>query len=367
MSGAVVVLGGDARGFALAGELALAGHEVVLYERQAHEDRVAPVMETRHITVVRDDGAETASLALVTTDPFKAFVAGDVLLATVPSAEHREFGELLLPLVEPRHVLLLMPGGLGALHYAHWLLARGRWITSLATFAETDLEPFVCHKAGPDAVRVHGRPAKLGVGVFPAQRTAATVAQLEGILGPLHAYPHAAAAGLAAVEALLRSVTILLNAGRIERSHGGFPLYEEGFTPHVAAVAQAIDGERRAVAAALGCELPSAARTLCESGLGPVGDLWSTVHGSRALSRVKAPRSLRSRWLDGGVSQVLRAWAELGELLAVAMPATRALVVLADAVSGTDSWSVGRSLDDLGLSRLRGEALSRYLETGEAD
>ena len=203
--------------------------------------------------------------------------------------------------------------------------------------------------------------------MFPAQRTAATVARLEGVLGALHAHPHAAAAGLACVDSLLRVVTILLNTARIERSRDDFLLYDEGFTPHVAGVAQAIDGERRAVAAALGCELPSAARTLGEAGLGPDGDLWSTVHGSRALSRVKAPRSLRSRWLDGGVSQVLRAWAELGELLAVAMPATRALVVLADAVMGTDSWSVGRSLDDLGLSRLRGEALSRYLETGEAD
>ena len=51
---------------------------------------------------------------------------------------------------------------------------------------------------------------------------------------------------------------VLLNAGRIERSRGEFYFYDEGVTPGVVDAIMALDAERRAVAAALGHQLPDA-------------------------------------------------------------------------------------------------------------
>ena len=163
----VVVAGAGASGLALAAGLTSAGHEVVLFETQARRDRVARLMDGGAITVLEPGGASTVSPAVVTCDPFEAFAAADVLLVTVPPGERRAFGELLLPLVEPRHVLVLTSGALDALAYAHWLLARGRWITGLATFAATDFEPYACRRSGPDAVRIHARAAPAGPGGVP--------------------------------------------------------------------------------------------------------------------------------------------------------------------------------------------------------
>jgi opine dehydrogenase len=100
------------------------------------------------------------------------------------------------------------------------------------------------------------------------------------------------------------------------------------------------------------------------AGFGPKGDLWAAINGSRMLTQLRAPGSLQTRWLSEDVPYGLRTWAELGEHMGVAMPVARALVTLADAVMGTDSWQTGRSLADLGIAGMDRRALERYLATG---
>lgn len=364
--GPVVVAGAGALGLALAAGLTHAGHEVILFETQARRERIAPLLGGGPITVLEGSEIVTESPAMVTCDPFEAFAAADVLLVTVPARERLAFGELLLPLVEPRHVLLLASGGMDALAFAHWLLARGRWIDSLATFAATDLEPCTCHRSGPRTVSVQGRTGPLGIGVFPASRTPAVLQLLEPLLGPLNAYPHVAAAGLCDAVALLRLSTIVFNAARVERSAETFLLYDDGFTPAVATVVEALDAERRAVATALGYAAPPLGETLTAAGLGPGGDLWTTVHAGRVLARVLAPRALEGDWLGGGLAAA-RAWAALGEHLGVPVPGLAAVAHLAAALLGPDGSGGESPLEAFGVDRMDRDALLLYLQTGQTD
>lgn len=50
---------------------------------------------------------------------------------------------------------------------------------------------------------------------------------------------------------LLHPVGCLLNAGRIERSHGEFYMYEEGMTPSVVHVIESLDRERLKIGCAI--------------------------------------------------------------------------------------------------------------------
>lgn len=363
----VVVLGSDATAFALAADLAIAGREVVLCETSPRQALLAPVRESRQIRVLRDAHEAVATLAMVTEDPFAAFSSGNVLLASVPPSTQPAFCTFPLTLVEPRHVLVLLGGSLGAIACAHWLLERGHQIGGLTTFAETDLMPFICRKTAPDTVRIDGAASQIGLGVFPGSRTARTHAVLEPLLCRISSYPQVLGAGLGAIGVLLSSMTIVMNAARIERSYGGFRLYEEGLTPGVARVIELLDGERRAVSAVLGCDQPPISTVLSAAGYGPEGDLWSTVHGSHALSRVESPISLRTSWHSDNVSFGLRTWVELGEKFGVPMPAMRGVVGIADSVMGVDSWQGGRSLKHLGIDTMSGDRLIRYLETGSAE
>src|SRR5262249_41472701 len=132
------------------------------------------------------------------------------------------------------------------------------------TLAETDTAAYVCRKVAPDAAHIWGVVSGLGLGVFPAaetERVAAALAPIftrdghEGSETAIRLYPHVLACGLSAMNPVVHPAGVLLNAGRIEYSQGEFFFYEEGVTPAVCQVIEAVDAERRAIGRALGLEL----------------------------------------------------------------------------------------------------------------
>ena len=62
----------------------------------------------------------------------------------------------------------------------------------------------------------------------------------------IQTHPDVMACGLSSMTPVVHPAGVLMNAGRIERSHGEFYFYEEGVTPAVARAIMAVDDERRA-------------------------------------------------------------------------------------------------------------------------
>jgi opine dehydrogenase len=362
----IVVLGGGNTAFSVAAKLGLEGREVVLWEAPAQAASIEPLRERRQIRLTGTGGEGTATLAQVTTDAAEALEAGEILLAPVPSYAHEAFGELLLPHLRPEHILVLLPGNLGSLAFARWLIARGRRPGAGGPLvAESDTAPYVCRKLGPDHAHLWGVVPHLGIGVFPAGATEGVMGRLAPLFPGAQAYPHALAAGLGAMNPIVHPPGVLMNAGRIEYSRGEFYFYEEGVTPGVVRVIEGLDAERREIGRALGLDLLPVATAFHHAGFGPQGDLWATINGSRMLTQLRAPGSLQTRWLSEDVPFGLRTWAELARQLGIPTPITLAVITLADAVMGIDSWRHGRSLADLGLAGLERDALAAYLTSGE--
>jgi opine dehydrogenase len=154
---------------------------------------------------------------------------------------------------------------------------------------------------------------------------------------------------------------VLMNAGRIERSHGEFYFYEEGVTPAVVRAIMAVDDERRAIGRAFGYDLLPVNEAFHQAGFGPKGDLWAAINGSYMLTRLKAPGSLESRWLTEDVPYGLAAWVSIGRQFGVATPVMESLVNLAGPVMGFDGWQEGRGIAELGIEGMELDALKRYL------
>ena len=169
----VVVLGDGDCALAVAGRLALAGHEVVLWKTPPLAEPVAVSQERPSIRVSGAGGDGQARLAAVTSDPFEALAAGDVLLTCAPPSAQDALTGFVLPLVEPKHTLVLLSGGLSSLAHAKWLRDRGR--VDLPTLVTSDTAPFVAPGLSTD--RLHGSAvaANVGFGVFPSCRTEATL------------------------------------------------------------------------------------------------------------------------------------------------------------------------------------------------
>ena len=93
MSSNVTVLGGGNTAFALAADLALAGHLVRLAELPAMHETVEPIQGSRTIALNGVGHTGEARLADVTTDIAAAVDGADLILLAVPAYAHRPFAE----------------------------------------------------------------------------------------------------------------------------------------------------------------------------------------------------------------------------------------------------------------------------------
>ncbi len=342
----ITILGAGNTGFSLAANLALAGHEVLLWEHPAFASAIEPLRDS--LTIQLDGAARTgeATLAAVTTDARQALEWSDLLLAAVPSYAHAAFAERIVPELRAGHLLALLPGNLGTLAFKRALAAAG---TADVTLVESDTAPYVCRKTGPSRAVIWGTVLAMGIGVLPTSRTEAAQDRLAGLFSGIRGYPNVLAAGLSALNPIVHPPGVLLNAGRIERSRGEFWFYEEGVTPTVVAAIEALDQERLAIGAAFGLQLIPVAQAFHEAGFGPAGDLWAVINGSRMVTALRAPGAINTRWLTEDVPFGLVTWAALADVAAVETPTLGAVVTLTSAVMGTDFRASGRSLADLGL------------------
>ena len=356
----VVVLGDSDDALGTAATLALGDRDVVLWEPTSRSGPSAGTGAPRRVRLSGADGDHVAVIARVTNDPFEALAVSDLVLVVMSEAVQAVIGDLLLPIAERRHVIGLMPGDMGSLACARWLRERGRLVDEAPTFVDFEAVPQAFVTLHADHLQVLEAPSGLGVGVFPACRSAATLAVLAPLFPGARAFANVVAASLGSLGRLLRPPVALMNAGRFDCIDGAGAM-QRGITPGVVRVIEAVDTERRAVSAALGFEIPSAAEALSRETT--LGELLSADY---ALFCGRCPGSLREV-LSRDVPCGVRLWAELGGSCGVQTPVTRALLDLAEIAKGSGDWSVDRTLEDLGIAGMGPDALGRYLETGALD
>ena len=357
----LTILGGGNTAFSLAAQMAHQGHEVLLWEHLAFARSIEPLRGNPEITLSGPGGRSVERLVGVTTDPAEALAWSDLLLCSVPSYAHGPFLDSLRPHLRSGHTLCLMPGNLGSLAFATSLAEFG---ISGVVVVESDTAPYVCRKTGLAEATIFGIVPSIGVGVFPASQTTEVLPELQTLFPGAHAYDHVIEAGLSAMNPVVHPVGVLMNAGRIERSQGEFRFYEEGVTPAVVAVIEALDQERLAIGRALGLTLTPVAEAFHAAGFGPDGDLWSVINGSRMLTAMRAPGQVDTRWITEDVPYGLATWSEIGAKIGVDTAVMNAVITMSSAALGTDFFTQRRSLARLGLKDRTGDELLAWLEQG---
>ena len=372
----LTVLGGGNTAFAVAANLSLRGFQVTLCEHPSFAWTLDPIADGK-IALDGVAGRGTAIIHDLTTD-FEEGLSNDLLLLIVPAYAHKPFAEVCAPHLRDGHTLVLMPGTLGTLEFAHLLWPDGRRRVDLL-LAESDTAPYVCRKLTPDGAHIWGVVSQLGIGVLPADRTQEVATQLASVFtrdgfGPvsgdsqhpsaISSYSNVAECGLSAMNPVVHPPGVLMNAGRVEYSQGDFYFYEEGVMPGVCNAIYRLDAERRAIGEALGLDLLPVDEAFHQAGFGPRGDLWATINGSLMLTRLRAPGALDTRWLTEDVPYGLAAWRSLAHQLGVKTPLMEGLVELASAALKRDFWKSARTVREMGIEGMDKDALLRYLQTG---
>jgi opine dehydrogenase len=361
----VAVLGAGNVGCALAGDLARRGVDVRLFNRTP--ERLAPIQEAGGLTLTgRLEGF--AKLPVVTTVLEEALSGAGVLAVCVPATALPAYAPLLATAAGADHVIWLNPGQSGGALYLAAEIERltGRRdlrICQLTTSAHTARMP------EPATVRVLNL-SRVGVAAFPNRHAAECHDRLDALLpDQFDRIDSVLESDLLNLNALLHPPGMVLNAGWVEATGGGFTFYDEGMTPAVGRMVDEVDAERRALAERLGVPTITLVDALHRAGFTTAegaasGRTYDAVKASTALGTMMAPASLDHRYLHEDVGWGLVPWTDLARAVGVAMPATEALVDLAGVMNVVDYRDTGLTLARMGLAGISAGEISDYARLG---
>ncbi|MBI4787821.1 MAG: NAD/NADP octopine/nopaline dehydrogenase family protein [Chloroflexi bacterium] len=343
----IAVLGAGNGAHAFAGDLALRGYAVRLYNKFAHE--IGDLQNTRGVTcegVVAGFGA----LELATTDIAPVIADADLIFIVVPANAHAFMAETCAPHLRDGQIIVLNPGRTGgALEFRSVLKQLN--VTASALVAEAQTLLYTCRLSGPARVRISSVKKQVALAAFPACDTAPVLARLNPLYPQFVAAADVLETGLDNIGAMFHPTTTILSAGRIE-SGVAFEFYRD-MTPSIARMIEVMDAERLAVAHAYGVNAQSAGEWLARSYDGIAGDtLYQRIQSNAAYRGIAAPRSLDTRYIWEDVPTGLVPMVALARVAGVEMPACAGLVNIACALHRRDYWEEGRNTRRLAIEGL---------------
>ena len=355
----IAVLGGGNGSYAAAADLAEQGHDVRLWRRDAAA--FAPVLQSRSIRLKDAQGTRLVRLALATTDVGRALRGAELVLVPAPATAQADIARAMARDLEPGQVVFCPPGTFGS--YAMARVARDAGAPAGLCFAETGTLPYLARKHGEQEVAITIRAKRLPVGVFPARSTQSALEAIRRAYPVVHPVEDSLSAALLNAGPVIHPPLILMNAGPLEHFER-WDIHNEGTQPSIRRVTDALDHERIAVREALGyASSHYPLRDHYESDRWMYGDAHDRLTASgdwREHIDLRAHRYMRE-----DVALGLAFLVSLARWCGVGAPVAAGLLALASAALGEDLYRDSpRTLEALGLARLRRDALERLLRDG---
>jgi len=360
------VLGAGHGGRAMAAHLALMGFEVALYNRTP--EHIEGIKARKGIDLEGGEGGPHGfgKLALVTSDIRAAIRHAEVLMVVVPSSAHATLAANMAPHLKDGQIVVLHPGRTcGAIEFDKILRDSGCKAKFVVAEAETFI--YASRADGPAQSRIFRIKEAVPLAALPAKKTPDVLAAIQP------AYPQfidgvdVLHTGLNNMGAIFHPAITILNAGWLESTYGDFQFYIDGVTPSVARILEVLDRERVTVASALGLRARTALEWLNLAYDTRGDDLHDAIHNQPGYYGIKAPNSLRHRYIFEDVPMSLVPMAALGTRYGVSVRGMDSMIRLANFIHSTDYWRRGRTLDKLGIENFSVSELTEFVRNGLSD
>lgn len=358
----VAVLGSGNAGISLAGVLALSGVDVSLGELPDFEDSLRPILEKGGIDVKGEYGVGLAKPSLVTTEIAKAIRGRKILMFCHPAYAHEPFVRACAPYLEDGQILVFI-AYFGAMRMT-------RLLSDLKVDADVILSEMIsfnyaCDKVGPNEALVKRKKEGLHYAAFPARKTRGALEVLRPVFPELTPAKNCLETSINNPNPWTHPVAVILNAGWIEATKGGFSFYMEGMTPAVKKLQQANDREKMEVSAELKLMKISnqdLARGMYKKIIEQTGGL---THQPKYYAQAKdAPPHLRHRYLVEDMIYGVVPVSDIGRELGVPTPLINATILIANIIAEMDFRKEGITAQKLGLAGLSAEEMNALAENG---
>ena len=357
------VLGAGHGGKAMAAHLACMGAGVALWNRTF--EHIEIIKKRGGIELENPDGAPRSfgRIDLVTSDIAEALAYAQVIMVVLPSSAHADIAKAAAPYLRDGHIVILHPGRtLGALEFTK--IVRDLGCTADVTVAEAETFIYASRSDGPAQARIFRIKEAVPLAALPASRNAMVLKAISP------AYPQfidgvdVLHTGLNNMGAIFHPALTLLNAGWIEHTHGDYQFYIDGVTPSVARVLEVLDRERVTVASSVGIRARTSLEWLKLAYDTSGEDLHEAIHNQPGYYGIKAPPTLKHRYIFEDVPMSLVPMASLGMRYGVSVQGMESIIRLGSIIHRTDYWRRGRTVQKLGLEQWSVSELTRFVQEG---
>ena len=343
------ILGAGNGGQTLAGHLALEGHEVTLFQLPVFSDSVQAIRERG---TIRLTGALDGEAPVRVTDKVEEAVQeARFVFVVVPAFGQIPMFRQACPYLKDGVTVVFVPGNLASV-MALKIMKEEAYSREIS-FVETDTLPYACRLKSPGESYVWGMKKRVGFASCPmCRRESNREEDLQGLFPfDLVPFSNVLEISLSNMNMVIHSMTMLLNAGRIESGGGNFRFYTDGVTPTVGRMLELLDRERLAVGEAYGFELVSAAEWVKKAYALPGDSLYELLSENPVYARhgTDAPKCLDHRYVTEDVPNLLVPFEDLAQVAGVAVPIASSLITLWSAALGVDFREQGRTLTSMGL------------------
>jgi opine dehydrogenase len=358
------VIGAGNGGKSMAAHLALLGCRVSLYNRTFERIQVIAARGGIDLETNGDGPRGFGKLACVTSDMAEALNEVDLIHVVVPSSAHADVAKIAAPHLRDGQIVVLHPGRtLGAIEFDKVMRENG--CTADVVVAEAETFIYASRSEGPAQARIFRIKEAVPVAALPATRTPEVLAALEPAFPQYIDGISVLHTGLNNMGAIFHPALTILNAGRIESTHGDYQFYIEGVTPAVARVLEVLDRERVTVAAALGIRARTALEWLKLAYDAEGEDLNDAIHNQPGYYGIKAPSTMNHRYIFEDVPMSLVPIAALGMHYGVSVRGMDSIIRLGCLIHRTDYWRRGRTPEKLNIGRLSVSELNAFVMKGE--
>jgi len=329
------VLGSGAGGTAVAFDWSEHGHDVFLFDFERFPDNVRHIAASGRIEAEGDLEGD-APIAYAGHEIEAVMSGADIVFVVGPAFATRPFASACAPFLEAGQEIVVCPGSTGgALAFKH---EAGLDVASdEIRVSETSTLPYAVRLTGPGNIRVF---LKLNGGFFvatlPARHTEPTLELLREVYPGLEPARNVLQTTLQNANPVIHPVVTLLNAALLERTGGDFLFYEEGVTPAVGRLIEAVDQERIAIGEALGIEVVADPELSLRQGYMTDASYEDGYRTAPGFQGIKAQPSLDHRYLNEDVGYGLVFLASLGCQLGVGTPIMDSVIALTSRLMNRD-------------------------------
>lgn len=353
----VAILGTGNAGVSLAAILSLRGVDVSLADLPEYGESVQAIIDHGGIDLLGEYGVGKAKPALVTTNMEEALRGRKIIMFCHPAYANEAFTRACAPFLEDGQILVYI-SYFGALRMAR--LLESLEVNKDVIIGEILSFLYACDKTGPAEALVKKRKAGLPFAAFPGARIQEALSTLNQVFDDLVPAANCLETSMHNMNPWVHIPGVVLNAGWIEATKGGFSFYVDGMTPAVLRVRHALDREKRDVASKLGISTIATADILSRM----YADLPKDINERYYAKSKDAPTHLRHRYLVEDMIYGLVPVVGIARAVGVSTPTMDSIITLASILSEMDFKKEGIRIADLGLKDLSVDEISEFMKTG---